>query len=625
MDTAIQAAWRIPARAVKDLARAWNWYWFADPGDLSLAVARIAIGLAVLLSQHTYLVADYQAYFAIQGSAAYTPGSLMQLFPAPPSPEMCTVLRAVAVVSTWLLIAGVCSRWSAVACLVSNLVLLDVVAGFLGGHSVALNAVFLSLLGLAFAPTGNRLSVDALLRRWWAAGRPRPRPDASRWAVVLAQLAITLMFFNACFHKMRSDDFHLGWAFSDNLRFWLIYRYFSWQEAPTWVADLLMHRSGLTKLAALTNLVCQFLPLWACVFVKHKWLRLLFGLIFFTEMMGLGMVVGFWCFQWLPLAVLFVDWEALARWVQRLRNRGWRIDENSPALIDSPAPALSRWRKALASGYICLFVGWFIFVAFGSSGIQSFPFDGFTAFSMMLAKRPLNVHQSAEWVFARVEIDGKECPEPRFSTWIYYNFRSLAYNNDLDALHTQLALFQRAECHGQGAPLWELGGMPRWGNWQPAQRFEVSAAWMASSQERDRTSGLLAEPKAFALKRVFVQVPPFPADPTPRILAEGYVAALDRTGSFVGLSARYEVDTTTGKPRIALESRGLRAPTYRFEVVGQKSGKRTPLPGRWKDDRYYYEAPSEDYCVLIQGRDEALGATEVTFFGFPAQGVARGQ
>ena len=69
---------------------------------------------------------------------------------------------------------------------------------------------------------------------------------------------------------------------------------------------------ALQAIAAL-NLVTQAVPLAAFFLVKRPVLRACAGAFFIVETVALGVVIQLWNLHWLPLAAVFVDWDALLR------------------------------------------------------------------------------------------------------------------------------------------------------------------------------------------------------------------------------------------------------------------------------------------------------------------------
>jgi hypothetical protein len=555
---------------------------------------------------HTYLLPDYHLYFAIQDVESYHPESILRLFPSLPSASICATLKVIAIASTLTLIVGLFSRTSLWTCFLSNLALTDVVHGLNGGSSIALHFLFLTQVGLLFGDVGACWSLDSLWRRRHNVSGQWPISQ-SRWPVYLAQLLITLVFFNAFWWKWRSGGYRLDWAFSDNLRNWLLFRYDVWDEPRPTLAAWALQAAWRYKLAALMNLISQALPILACLVVHRPWLRLLFGGFFLLETLGLGLVIGFWCIHWLPLLVLFVDWEVVVGWVASRRH-------SAPQPATGLIQTRSKWSWG-ASVYITLILGWYGSIAFYRYDRMFFPFAGSTPFCSLLVKQPISAHQTFEVAYHRIEIDDKPLPMSRFTTWLYYNYRGLHLLTDPELTRRALGVLQRATSCDEGAVLWEIGGMPRLANWDPVQRQRIVQAW---SQHSSRLAilGKLQCPNTVTLKKVIFRFPKYPGEPRAVPICEGMMARLDPSGRFLMVTARPAAGATPAQAALTMVQQGLCAPAYRLSVFHPGTGEQTPLTGRWDGDRLVYDrAPSTAGFLLIYVRDEKLGSGEHLFLG----------
>ncbi len=296
----------------------WTRYWFASGGLISVAMVRIAIALAVLLSWRRATPQDYGPYLESKPADLYSPDGVLKFFgDVLPSPGFFETWKWVALVSTVFMLIGLFSRVSIFVSLLSNLILISLLSSFTRGWSHGYNVVFLAQIAFLFARSGNALSVDAIIGAFRSKQRFSLdiRTDRSySWAVLLAQWAVVLMFANAAFWKLQVDGFHFGWIFSDNLRHQLAVRYYGMGETPTAFVAWLMANEWRYKGFALGNIMSQLLPLGACIFFRRPILRFVFGSFFVAETLGLGIVMGLWDTHWLPLAAIFIDWDRLIPW-----------------------------------------------------------------------------------------------------------------------------------------------------------------------------------------------------------------------------------------------------------------------------------------------------------------------
>jgi hypothetical protein len=381
------------------LAR-WRRYWFGDTtaaapsARISVAILRIAIASSVLLTLWR-LGGGYAGDPASAPHSIYRAVGLLRLYPGEPSPTAIEVLRVVAWISTLAMLVGFRSRAATAVSLVSALALASYGAAFTPTWSHDHNAPFLAQLAFLGAHGGDALSVDAWLRR--RRGLPPPEGHAYQWSVRLVQLAIAIMFASGAVMKLVAGKGTLAWAFSDNLRHQLLVRFDLIGLPRTAAADWLLERAWRWKAAALGNLVSQLAPLGACFAMQRPRLRAALGAFFVLEVIGLGVVMGFWDVQWLPLAAVFVDWDRLAAWWRARRGRA------EPAAIATTAARVPR----AVPIFVAAFVLYDVVVGFVPSidqRLNTYPFSSFPMFAQIRAKRPYDTHQTYELSGGRLVI-----------------------------------------------------------------------------------------------------------------------------------------------------------------------------------------------------------------------------
>ncbi|MEE9131738.1 MAG: DCC1-like thiol-disulfide oxidoreductase family protein [Phycisphaerales bacterium] len=296
----------------------WTRYWFTSGGLISVAMVRIAIALAVLLSWRRAVPQDYGRYLESKPANLYSPDGVLKFFgDVLPSPVFFEAWKWVALVSTVFMLIGLFSRISTFVSLVSNLILVSLLSSFTPGWSHGYNVVFLAQIAFLFARSGDALSADAIMDAFRSKQRFSLDGKTQRsysGAVLLAQWAVVLMFANAAFWKLQIDGYQFGWVFSDNLRHQLAVRYYGMGETPPAFVEWLMADQWRYKGFALGNIMSQLLPLGACIFVRRPILRFVFGSFFVVETLGLGIVMGLWDTHWLPLAAIFIDWDRCIPW-----------------------------------------------------------------------------------------------------------------------------------------------------------------------------------------------------------------------------------------------------------------------------------------------------------------------
>jgi hypothetical protein len=398
-----------------NVREAWRRYWSAPGGRRAAAIVRIALAASVLWTLARLgaaVVGDADA----APRAIYRPISWWLIFgphAAAPSTFVVDALRIVAWTSTLAMLVGVASRLATAVSLVSALGLAAFACSFSATWSHAYNVVFLAQIAFLGARGGDAFSVDA----WWRArrGRPLPAGAAYTWSLRLVQLAVALMFASAFVCKIGGGGGTLRWAFSDNLRHQLLARFDLIGVPRTAAADWLLGAPWRWQAAAVGNLISQAMPIGAVFAVRRPWLRAAFGSFFVVETLALGMVMDLWNLHWLPLAAVFVDWDAVL----------------GAAGAADPAGATGAPSRA-ARRFVLAFVVYDVFVSFAprlDQALRTYPFSSFPMFAKVLAKRPYDRHQSFELVGARIEVEAApgERIDPALQTWIdrSYEYRTM--------------------------------------------------------------------------------------------------------------------------------------------------------------------------------------------------------
>lgn len=304
------------------ILKKWQNYWFLKKGFLSIGICRIAVFLSILLTHLDITPFNYQNLLDSQPLDLYQPVGVLKFFGnTPPSASFLESCESVAFVSTWFAIIGLLSRVSMPVSVISNLILVSVMYSWTAGWPHGRNVVFLAGLAFMFAPAGDSLSLDAMLKAWFNQKPFRlaklKSKQSYQWSIFLAQFAVAFMYANACYWKLTRDNFQFGWVFSDNLRNALAVGWYrSKGNPPAHVAWIMSHEWAWKSLA-LGNIIAQGTIILACFLVKRPLWRFIFGSLFFFETLGLGIVVGLWNPEWLPLTALFVDWDRFFSWIGR--------------------------------------------------------------------------------------------------------------------------------------------------------------------------------------------------------------------------------------------------------------------------------------------------------------------
>jgi hypothetical protein len=162
--------------------------------------------------------------------------------------------------------------------------------------------------------------------------------------------------------------------------------------------------------------------------MRRPRLRALLGLVWVMEVLGLGVVMALWDTHWLPLAAVFIDWDALTR---------------TPTGL---APST----HATASARVIAFVT--PIVAFASvqatllnQRLRLYPFSSYPMFATVRARRPFAQHLPYELVGGRIEIQAASPLAPDMQAWIdrRIQFRWMWKQRDPRRVHHDLVAVMR--------------------------------------------------------------------------------------------------------------------------------------------------------------------------------------
>ena len=354
----------------------WTRYWFADGGRYAVAILRIAIAVAVLLT--LYRLSQDVSTGDLPGTRTlYRPvGMWMLLGHRAPPDWLVGSIWVVAVGSTVAMLIGLLSRAAAAASFITACAIAALSFSSQHTWSHQYNVVFLAQLAFLGARGGDALSLDWLIRRVRKLP-PLDLPRAYQWSVRLVQLAVALMFAGAAFHKLLHGHFTLRWALSDNLRNQLLVRYdLAGLDRPSLV-QWLIDDPWKYKTAAVLNLVSQAAPVVACFLMRRPIWRAALGLFFIVETVALAQVVGLWNPHWIPLYAVFVDWDWL------LRRRA--VPEVPPEWRAPRAPRV----------FIVAFIAYEALTSFVPTvdqKLNTFPFSSFPMFATVRAHAPYGEH-----------------------------------------------------------------------------------------------------------------------------------------------------------------------------------------------------------------------------------------
>ncbi|MFT3692812.1 MAG: hypothetical protein QM831_06710 [Kofleriaceae bacterium] len=408
----------------------WQRYWFAEGGRYAVAIVRIAIAAAVLLTlarlDNNVSTGD------VPGShTLYRPvGIWMLLGRTPPPAIVVSALWVIAWTATVAMLAGFQTRISTAVSFVTALALASLSFASSTRWSHQYNVVFLAQCAFLGARGGDVLSIDALIRH--RRGLPAiDLPRAYQWSLRLVQLAVAVMFACAAFHKIMHGHFTLRWAVSDNLRHQLLARFdlagLPRPQLVNWIID----DPWKYRTVAVLNLISQAAPLLACFMTRHPLIRAFCGAFFLLETVALAFVVNLWNPHWLPLFAVFVDWD-------------WLLRRPKPVEVVPPPT----WQPKLAIRiWIVVFVSYDVLTALIPAldqKLNTYPFSGFPMFSTVLANEPYTGH--SDYVIPGDHFEVTPAVDVTIQRWFDHSNRGMFDERDPKRLEARMrAMWAQAQ------------------------------------------------------------------------------------------------------------------------------------------------------------------------------------
>lgn len=416
------------------MRRVWQRYWFPTGGRWNAGAARIAVATSVVfmlarLRDHALITAPEHARLETYDPA----GILMLLGDTAPPPAVISIGYLLAWIAALALLAGVWTRIAAAVALASSLVVVSFTVSFTPEWPHDLNLPLLALLAVQGTRGGDVLGVDGWLRR--RRGLPPPPADAYEWTPRLIQVICGLVFLAAFAFKIGHGR-GLAWALSDNLRHQILSQFDLNRLPRTALADWLLESVWRYRIVAVLNLCNQLLPIFACALVHRPRLRAVLGVAFLLEVLGIGLVMGLWNPQWMPLAAVFFDWDRLGAWVRR---------RPSAAVEPGSAPLAPRPRRAI-SVFVAVFLAYDLLVSFAypriDQRLRTYPFSTYPMFAVIRARKPFDQHLDYAFIHGRFHVVGAGARADEVEAWLHgtYAYRKLYRIDDPVRLRERLTL-----------------------------------------------------------------------------------------------------------------------------------------------------------------------------------------
>jgi hypothetical protein len=404
----------------------WQRYWFPDGGRINAGVARIAVAMSVLMMLGRVAAHASVASPADAPLGSYNPaGILMLLGDTPPPAIVITLAYIVAWLATLALLAGAWTRIAAAVSLVTSLVVLSWDVSFTAEWPHDNNLPLFALIAMQATRGGDVFGVDGILRR--RRGEPPPPSNSYEFTPRLVQMICGLVFLSAFAFKIGHGR-GFAWALSDNLRHQILLQFDLNRLPRTRLGDWLLQSVWRYRTAAVLNLMNQLLPIVACAMVNRPRIRAALGAAFAMEVLGIGLVMGLWDPHWMPLAVVFVDWDHFV---------------GKRAVTGTPMAPTSRRR---ISAFIAAFLAYDIFVSFMhprvDQRLRTYPFSAFPMFAVIRATKPYDQHRDYAFVHGRFHVLGAGARTDEAEAWLHgtYAYRKLYRLTDTDDLRHKLSL-----------------------------------------------------------------------------------------------------------------------------------------------------------------------------------------
>ncbi|MBN9453269.1 MAG: hypothetical protein J0I42_15075 [Bosea sp.] len=572
---------------------------------LSIGIARIAIFSSTLwvyfIVREAMAGGDVVAYAKSLGDIPFYRFGLLRLWM--PGPDAWGVIDRLALFSTLLAIIGLLTRPAMIVSVLTTTMLASLDAGRGAFWSAPYNVIFLAGLAIMFGRADASISLDRLVRRVlprYPLGRIEPHQTyLLAWPVLLAQAAVALFYFGAFFTKAVQGGF--WYIFSDNLRNALAITWTAPKEfVIPWFVELIWSHPVLWIGALLGHMVMQLLPATAILFPRRPLLRAFEALVFAGGVIALREIMTVWNPWWIPLAVLFIDWD-------------WLFRRSPPVSVRSGSlPTFPLVLGAIFLGYYCLQI-------VGQRGRTdlAYPFDNFDMYAGTYATRPYTQHLPYAYPYGDVSIRTPTC-DISGGRWVNVTGKS---RDELKAIYSPISrkattsdpLFYR--CENGESRITQL----------PDNLIYYGADNAPAAEYRQRleaTRVFIEQMPANSELRLwgrFMIYPAYPASPMPFDAHRALRAILKSDGTYLAARPILKLETPK-QPYLTIDQVGLDGATWKFRYRSShwkgQSGPLMDLPGKWVGDRYYYEveAGPKPYSIVLVTTDPKTGE-ELEFYG----------
>jgi len=524
---------------------------FFKDASISVSVIRIGIALSYLFTFINYpILSDINT---LSNYSYYDPKGLLSLiYPThPPSEIIWKILVVITITLSFLYLIGFLTRIISVVLLVFVFILFGLHESLnkLGYWSHGLVIMPITHLAFIFAPAG-KISLDYFIHSKIKRFKSFFYQDKNYFFYTVFPLVmLTLMFFNAFCWKVYNSGFY--WAFSDNMRNILILQYTMVQniEMP-WYISIILGNEYYYKGLAFLNLLFQFTPILAVFFLNRPKIKLLLGVFFLLEIFGLYFVVKINAMQWIPLFVIFIDWDYF------FNSKFITLDLYNKLKVRAILTYLFSY--LLFSIWIC-FDFKDIYKAYK---LNCFPVSPFPMYSENVAKKPYNKHLSFERPGLIFEIVLNDKSKSQIEVKGIENRLIKNFSDNYRGIHTY---------EGKLKVLKEINN------------------YLISSN--------------ISFKKLYIyygynSVEPYPSNPFPKPINKGLYGVLFSNGEFEFLSINRQLDSDN-KFYLTIKNHINKDSIEHIEYVYEMSGKPTILKSKIKNDTIFYNLPENGYYSFL--------------------------
>lgn len=582
---------------------------FREGGQYNCAIARIAIGVALLLTithngNFSYMALHWGYWLSGMEGAGWTPKGLIKIVDVlaggPPPAWTTKLIFYVCLISITTMILGLFSWVSQIVATLTAVYIVSLQTSFGPYWSHAYNVQLLAAIAFMFSRhSGDVFSLDSVIRKM----RGQPMRFAQGhywWPVIFAELATALFMFGAFFQKFR--DTGVYWALSDNIRNSLVVTWFQYRSDPPAIAVWLASEPLVWQTAGLLQLFAQATTVLAAFLVARPVLRAIFGAGFFAaEVMALGHIFRFWHPFWVPLCLLSIDFEHFYRAIKggmskvKVPFRG-PLEYIFQRRLESERHVRDSGRSAPRGALVVLIFGVVFFGYYGANIAYrlgerhlNYPFSTMGFYSVTRDRAPYAKHHYYPIYTGRIDAfeQGESSP---VGLW----YREGALEDNLFRVNTLEGLAAIHESFISRAK---------------------SGLYVAGGPSADPTENRRrVDPEKIYYRAGLMAVPPYPAPPGMVDYHMAYRAVFDENG-FRALVARTQFDESRRQYYITVESRGF--PSPEFAVLTNPGGytadeiiEPVPMKGQWVGDRFYIDQEFDKAFTLIDVTDQVLGTRE---------------